>query len=171
MRILVTGLYICSSLLVLSCGGGGGNSTIPSVEPVARLDVTPAAILLNGSGQHQNLTVRAFSASGAEIKNAPITFTSSRATQISVDSTGAVTAVTPVGSAQITVSSGKVSAAPVAAISGETYPGTLLIADEQFTTSPQPVSSTVEGLGSRYTVGIRGIASPPLQAALRSNHR
>ena len=160
-RLLVTWL---TSIVLLLSGCGGGSKEITANESVARIEVTPTAILLNGLGQRQVLTVRAFGASGAEIYGAPLKYTSSLPDQISIDASGTVSAVMAIGSAQISVTSGAVSATPILAIAAETYPGTVLVSDEQITMAPQPVPYTVVGVGAQYVVGMRGIATPPVGA-------
>lgn len=139
-------------------GSGGGGVDEPG--PVARLEVSPSAVLLNAVGQTQTLKVQAFDANGVEIPNAPISFASSHPDQISVTNDGIVRAAVPVGSAVVSVSSGAVTAAPLLAAAAETYPSTILVSDAQVLTGPQPLARTVNGIGGRYTVVVKGIAPP-----------
>lgn len=142
--------------LFASCGGGEGASQ----GSVARLEVSPSAVLLNGAGQTQALKVLAFDTNGVEIANAPIAFISSQPEQVTVSRDGTVTAVNPVGSAIISVSSGSVSAPPLLVAAVEAYSNSVFVSDMQVLAGPQSVPSALNGIEGQYTVVVKGIAAP-----------
>ena len=92
------GRSIAASLVLLFAGCGGGSDTPAAV---ARLEVSPTAVLLNGAGKSQSLKVRAYDVNGVEVSNAPITFTSSKPDQVSVGTDGTVRAQVAVGSSLV----------------------------------------------------------------------
>jgi hypothetical protein len=102
-----------SAIVALPAGcHGASDEQDPGAAPqlpagvVARLEVSPTAVLLVGSGQSQRLRVRACDANGAEVPDPALAFVSSRAADVTVSADGAVTAVCGLGSALISVTSG-----------------------------------------------------------------
>jgi hypothetical protein len=163
--------WIVASLLVLlaSCGGGNGTSapdaTAPAASlvpgPVARLEVTPSAVVLTAAGQTRKLSVRAFDANDVEVPDPQLVFTSNRPGDVSASADGTLAASVAVGSALITVSSGPVSAAPLLATVAELAPGAIAVTDDQVVGAPEPVDPTaVAGPDFRYRVSLTGVGSP-----------
>ncbi len=146
------------SLLLLSACGGGGSEAGPS--PVISIEVSPSAVLLTAKGQSQPLRVRALDANGTEIPNAPLTFVSSQTSEVTISSSGVVSAAAPVGSALISVTSGRVSSSPLLAVVAETQPNAILISDAQVVVVPRSVAGSVVGVGGRLAVDVNGIATP-----------
>ena len=151
------GAYLVLAFL-WGCGGSGGSGN--AGPNIARVEVSPTAVLLTGTGQTQALTVRAFDRSGAEITGVDFTYISSRPLEASVGSDGAVLAEVAVGSALISVSAGHVAATPVLVTVAEPYSGAILISDDQVVTPPQLIAGSTGAIGDQFTVTVSGIAAP-----------
>ncbi|MCW5632391.1 MAG: hypothetical protein KIT17_03575 [Rubrivivax sp.] len=140
-------------------GSGGGND--PTREKVVRLELVQQGVLLTGAGQERQLTVRALNGSGAQI-DANVVWTSSAPERISVDATGKVRAVTPLGSAQITAESGGVRSRPLLVMTAELHPGTLQVTDANVVRIGEPLTSgpPLPRAGIEYDVWLSGVAPP-----------
>ncbi|MGZ6162026.1 MAG: Ig-like domain-containing protein [Myxococcaceae bacterium] len=139
--------------------GGGGGPDGGAAAVVARVEVSPGAILLGGPGQTRTLTAKAFNAQGMEITTS-FTWNSTRPAEVTVDSAGRVSAAA-LGSAQVTAAAGGVSSAAVTVLVAETLPGTVLVGDAQVV-SVGPVTLVQDGgPGTRYEVRLRGISPAP----------
>lgn len=152
------------------CGGGGGDTVPPAVQPqpqpaVVRIEVGPAALLLTASQPAQTLRARALDASGGEV-NVPVVWTSSRPTEVAVDGAGRVSAVTPIGSAQVFAEVGGVRSAPVLATAVEVAAGVQLIDDAQVVSPPVAVDAAARGLDLEVETVLAGFATPPAPGTL-----
>ncbi len=159
LRIVVLVAFVVLAACGGDGGGAGGSSAVPA--EVARLEVTPAAVMLTGPGQTRALTVRAFGADGGELPLPALVFSSSRLGEVSVSGDGTVGAVAAVGSSLITVSAGAVSATPVLVTIAEPAPGAITVTDEQVVSQPQPVDAAASpGPEFRYRVSLTGVGTP-----------
>jgi len=159
--IALTGLLIvCAVLAACSSGGNGAPPATPPPAAVARIEVTPSAMLFTAASQTRKITVRAFDADNRQITGVAFTFSSSSAAA-SVAADGTVTSAAVPGSSSISVSSGSVTAPPVlVTIVQLRSPDSLLVSDTQVRTPPQLLSGAAGALGSRYTVTLSGVTAP-----------
>ena len=141
--------------------GGGGPDGGNQGPVVVRVEVSPGAILLTGPGQTHGLTARAFDAQGAEVSTG-FTWTSSRPAEVTVDSTGRLSAVA-LGSAQVTAQAGGETSAAVTVLVAETAPGAVLLSDAQVVSVGPVVSVPAEGPGpgTQYEVRLRNVSPVP----------
>ncbi len=150
-----------------ACSGNGGNG--PRNEPdggggppaIARIEVSPAGVMLTGAGQTHALTARALDASGHEVP-AAFVWTSSKPEQVTVSSTGVVQAVTALGSATIVAETANLHSRPVLVGTVQPKPGTLLVTDAQVVSMGTPVApdggqDTLEG---EIELVLRNVTSP-----------
>lgn len=154
---------LAPSLLALlaACGGSAAKPAL------ARLEVTPGALLLPSQGASQRLTVRAFDTAGNVMDPPPLSFVSSRPGDVTAAADGTLTAVGPVGSALVTVSGGGVVSSPVMVAVAELAPGAVLVSDEQVAAPPTPVDpAAVPSLGAQFRVTLIGLPTPPAGALL-----
>ncbi|WNG59267.1 alpha-fucosidase [Archangium gephyra] len=121
---------------------------------VERIEVTPAKVELSEAGQAVALSAKGVTAEGKPVEKAELAFASTNAKVATVDAAGKVTAVKS-GSANITVTSGEVSAsAPVEVV----IPSAIVIQGAPF---------TLTGLGSEAVVeaGVKDDADRPVKDA------
>lgn len=158
-------LLILSFVTVSFVSGCGCGATADQPGPLARLDVTPAALFFTEAGQTQALTVHGFDAEGRELKELPLTFESSTAAEVSVDAAGTVRAEAAVGSALVRVRSGNIRAPAVTAMVAVPVDGAILVSDAQILSVPTP---STEGqpvaVGGRYKVRLS--LAPPAAGAI-----
>ena len=147
-----------SLLALLAACGGGSDSDSPG--SLARLEVTPASVVLSASGRSVPLTVRGFDANGVEIANVKATFVSSRPSEISVDASGAVSAPGQLGSALVVASVGDVVASPVSVIALKLAPGVTTLSDAQILTAPTLLDAGV-GIMPMLRATVDGSVSLP----------
>lgn len=149
-------------LFLASCGGEGPTDP-PEGGNAISLELAPAAVLLVGAGEQQQLKAWAVDADGRRTEVAA-TFTTSNPEVVSVSAGGLATGGTTIGSAQIVATSGGLSSAPVLALRATPAAGALLVADSQLVGSAEPVDSFASyGLGWQERVLIRGVAASPGQ--------
>ena len=173
----VLGLIVVAALA--GCGGGDTSSPVSggAADPgpsgssppagsapqgaVARLEVSPSTLLLTSAGATRSMTVRAFDANGSEVRNPPLSFSSSQPGQVAVAPDGVVQAITPTGTATLIVTSGAVTAVPVLAVVAELAPGALTVMDSQVVVPPQAVDPAAPpGPEFRYRVSLTGVGTP-----------
>jgi hypothetical protein len=155
---------------LVACGGGGGggsdeDATADDVSAVARIEVSPAALLLTAGQPAQTLTARAFDATGRELR-VPIAWSSSRTAEIAVDAQGRVSAASALGAAQIVARAGSVSSSPVLATAVELAPGVQLIDDAQVVSLPVAVDPAARGLDVDVETVLSGLSTPPAVGSL-----
>ena len=108
---------------------------------VERIEVKPAKVELSEAGQSVALSAQAVTAEGKAVEKAELAFASTNTKVATVDATGKVTAVKS-GSANISVTSGEVSAAaPVEVV----IPSAILIKGAPFTLTGLDSDVAVEG--------------------------
>jgi hypothetical protein len=152
---------LCAAALA-GCGGGGGGDTVDNT--VAKLELAQHSALLTAPGQERQLSVRTVNAAGEQI-DANVVWTSSKPEQVSVDASGKVEAVTPIGSAMVFAEAGGVRSAPVFISTVELKPGTLLLSDVDIVDAappPTPAGGGFPGPGTQYDIWIVGQQAPAL---------
>jgi Tol biopolymer transport system component/predicted small lipoprotein YifL len=170
LRSLSSAALAAALFALAGCGGGGDDAGPPAAQPqpqpaVTRIEVGPAALLLTPGQPAQTLRARALDANGAEV-NVPVVWTSSRPTEVAVDGAGRVSAVAPVGSAQVFAEVGGVRSAPVLATAVEVAAGVQLIDDAQVVGLPVPVDPAASGLDLEVETVLTGFATPPAPGSL-----
>lgn len=139
------------------CGNGGTPASGPG--PVARLEVTPAAVVLRSASETMALKVRGFDARGVEILGLAPVFASSRAAEVAVSGGGVVSALGATGSALIAVRVGEIEAPPVTALVVRLKDGVTPIPDDQIATAPVRLSSSTPA-SDQIRFALRG--APPI---------
>jgi hypothetical protein len=138
-------------LLLASCG-----AQPPPGPGVARVVVSPSALLMTASGASRQLTAQALDANG-DVMDVDVSWTSSAPGTVTVSPDGLAAAVTDVGSAQIVATATGVSSAPVVTLVAQPVDGALLVPDSQVVGHPTPVDADAEyGLGWTYRVTLAG---------------
>ena len=144
-------------------------SFVFTTEPgITTVEIDQAAVLLPQPGATRQLTATAEDGFGNPLPG-PITWTSSRPDQVSVDSAGLVRAMVANGSSQIIAHAGGATSAPLLVIATLTPAGATLVTDAQIVGGP--VETTPEAAPSAdntYRVVLRGVA-PPVVGSLLIN--
>ena len=136
----------------------------PESTIIARLEVTPNALLLEKVGASSKLKVTAFNASNQAISNPQVTFSSSDPS-VTVGADGTLLATT-LGSSRIEVTAGMVRAS-ANAIVATPAPGAVLISDAQITGELKPLDpNAILDVGFRYDITLTGIEPPPVGSLL-----
>jgi hypothetical protein len=142
---------------LVACG-----ETAPTPQAVAKIVVTPAAILLEKVGASQNLQAQAYDAAGNPI-NAQLEFSVDN-TNVSLSNT-TVTA-NALGSSQVKVKSGDVSTLVSVQIT-EPVAGAILVNDVNITGKFRPVDPTATfGVGYQYTFTLTNMTPPAVGAIM-----
>lgn len=136
---------------------------LPSGTPV-RLELSPAAVLLEREGATRPLTVRAFAADGTEVAPGAVTWRSSKPEHVTVDAAGTLTAV-GVGSSQVTATVGTLEVTTAVA-SARAVEGAVLVRDAQVGAITPADPAVPFGLGLRYRVALVGVTPPAVGAVL-----
>lgn len=138
---------------IVGSGGGGG----PPSNPATRVELSSASMLFTGAGQTQQVTVRAFDATGQVLSDPRATFSSSRPTEISVDAAGIVRAEVGVGSALVTAVVDGISARPILVAAVELAANARAVRDAEVVGQPVQDFTTAPGLGRRHTLTLAGL--------------
>jgi hypothetical protein len=147
---------------LVACGPG---DTTPTPQTIAKIVVTPAALLLEKVGATQNLQAQAFDAAG-NLVTAQFEF-SADSTNISLNNT-TVTANT-LGSSHVKVKSGDVSTLVSVQIT-EPVAGAILVNDTNITGKFRPVDPTATfGVGYQYTFTLVNMTPPAVGAIMVGN--
>ncbi len=166
MRILnwLTALFI----ILVACDEGKTQPP-PPANQIVRLEITPAGVLLTKVGESQILSAKAFDAQGFEVKTS-FTWTSSNPANVTVDSSGIVTASSDLGSAQILVQAQTVQAVPVMVAVAKPVLGAVLVSDAQVVTDPVPLDLNARPtIGTQSKVVLKGIDAPTPGTVLLSS--
>lgn len=160
-------LALLGVLALTGCGGGGESSDAnpPAGPAIGRIEVGPAAVLLTTEKRSHDLKARAFDPNGREV-SAPVTWHSSRPTEVSVAADGRVTSVVPFGSAQIHAEVQGVRSASVLVTAAEVPAGVQLLRDAQVVVLPRAVNDTDTGLDVEVESVLSGLATPPAVGSL-----
>lgn len=138
----------------------------PNPSAIARLEVTPAALLLTQQGQQQTLSVKAFNSSGAEVTTT-VTWVSSRPEQVSASASGVLEAKTGLGASQIVAEVAGIKSAPVLVSVAQPAAGVVLIADAQVRGTATLVDPNAEADSDNpYEVLLTGITPPAVGSLL-----
>ncbi len=157
---------ILIGLLAIALLVGCWDAKPPPTESaiIARLEVTPNALLLEKVGASSKLKVTAFNASNQAILNPQVTFSSSDPS-VTVGADGTLLAST-LGSSRIEVRAGTVRAS-TNVIVATPAPGAVLISDAQITGDLKPLDPNASlDVGFRYDITLTGIEPPPVGSLL-----
>ena len=152
-----------------ACGGGGDDTAAPGVpaEPVARVEITPAALLFTANGQQQRLSARGFDAQGREVTGASVEWKASRPAQVDVATDGTVRANVALGAGQVVALVGGVRSAPVLVSVAQPQPGVVLVNDSQVLSGPVAADPGAEpDIDNAYDVVLAGLPAPPAPGSL-----
>ncbi len=168
-RAVSTLALIILSLAVGSCGGSsnGGDVDEPQAT-IAHIIIAPEAIMLTSMGESSPLTAMAFDADGNLIDDVEFSWSSKDPAQVSVDTSGNLTAQTSAGSAQITAMAEGVHSMPIIALVAMPVVGAVLIGDDDVAAEPVPVDEMADfdvGYQLRVTL-IDGVTVPAIGATI-----
>jgi hypothetical protein len=171
LRRLCTLVLSVSMLSLAACGGGGGSGSsgpTSSLPTLARIDVSPASLVLR-PGEVARLSARVTDSSGALVSDAQVQWQSLDGV-VSVAADGTVTAGNSVASAVITASVGTLSSPPVTALVAKPVDGAQMVADAQVVTDPVLVDTTqVPGPGAQLRMTLAGNNAPAVGTLLLSS--
>lgn len=157
-------VFAVLALILAACG----NITPPAQPKIARVEVSPTALLLTKAGESQTLSAKVFDDQGKELTSAVVWSTSNPAAA-SVDANGKVTAISSLGSAQITATAGGVKGS-IVVVMAQPVAGAVLIRDAQIVGEPQPLNpSAAFGVGFEYRVVLQGVSAPSVGSILLSS--
>jgi len=189
-----TGVAMLACLLALlaSCSGDGAVAPPPVVVPppppaavLARIEVTPKAVLLTARDATAPLTVAAYDTDGKPMA-VSVNWTSSAPAVADVATDGTVTAVAGLGSAQIVAELGGVRSEAITVLIAQPVAGAILVSDDQVSSGPTPLAPIAQpaagtilasnnpgssapmlldpnsayGVGFQYQITLTGIAAP-----------
>jgi hypothetical protein len=146
------GNAVLAGLLVLlaSCSGDGAVAPPPVVVPppppaavLARIEVTPKAVLLTARDATAPLTVTAYDTDGKPMA-VSVNWTSSAPAVAGVATDGTVTAVAGLGSAQVIAELGGVRSEAVTVLIAQPVAGAILVSDDQVSSGPTPLAPTAQ---------------------------
>jgi hypothetical protein len=156
-RIYTVLITILGWLALVACG-----ETAPTPQAVAKIVVTPAAILLEKVGASQNLQAQAYDAAGNPI-NAQLEFSADNA---NISLSNATVTANALGSSQVKVKSGDVSTLVSVQIT-EPVAGAILVNDTNITGKFRPVDPTATfGVGYQYTFTLANMTPPAVGAIM-----
>ncbi|MBL8519081.1 MAG: hypothetical protein JNK75_00285 [Betaproteobacteria bacterium] len=141
---------------------------LPNAGPpvVARIEIEQTGLLLDAMGTTRQLTANAYNAAGQKL-NVPVTWTSSRPANLTVNGTGLVTAQTGNGVSQITVSAGGKVSAPLIAVVTQPAIGAVLLNDSQIVGDPvETTPGAAPSFTNTYRVNLTGVAAPAVGTIL-----
>jgi hypothetical protein len=139
--------------LLAGCGGGSAGGGAGADDTVARVVISPGAILLTGAGESRTLVAQAYNKAGDPLPDASFTWSTNHPATVEVDGHGVITAQVGVGSAQITAAADGVESAPLLALVATTVPSAVLVPDDQVAEAPVPVDPAADlDIGYRMAV-------------------
>ena len=145
-----------------------GSKTLTGIQTpvVARVEITHTGLMLTQSGATRQLKARALDAQGNQL-NVPLTWTSSRPTNIAVDGTGLVTAATNNGASQIVVQAGGKQSTPLLAFVTQPAPGAILLTDSQIVGEPtETTPGAIASFNNTYQVRLSDVTPPAVGSIL-----
>ncbi len=161
-----------NTLIAGAIGQGAARLTAPAIEAriallyvtgpvVARIEITPGALLLTQAGASGQLSAVAYDAQNGVI-NAPIGWSTNAASIVSVSPSGLAQAAVGAGVARITASSGGVASPPAYVTIAAPVAGAILLTDPQILSGPTPVDpNAAPHPDNQYTVVLQGVAAMP----------
>ena len=155
-RLTILAVVALATTVLAACGT---SAQMPSPTRIARIEVTPSALLLTGVDDSAVLSAQAFDAEGRPVETS-FTFTSGDAGSVEVAEEGVVTSLVPVGSSQIVVSAGGVEATPVTVLVATPSEGAVLVRDAQIQEGPVVLNPGLDDvLGTRSEVVLADVPS------------
>ena len=135
-------------------------SPAPPGSSIARIEITPSALLLTEAGEAHELTAQAYNSLGEPV-DADFVWSSNNETAIKVDSTGRVTSLRDLGSAQIMVKAQGIAATPALALIADPVDGAMLVSDAQILAGPELVAPGPDGyVGAKLAYLLTDIQAP-----------
>ena len=128
-------LVVLSLILVACSSGATPPSPTPPSSSIARIEITPSALLLTKAGETYDLTAQAYNALGEPV-DADLVWSSNNEAVVKVEDSGRVTSLQDLGSAQATVKAQGVEANPVLVLIAAPAPNAVLVKDEQILDGP-----------------------------------
>ena len=127
---------------------------------VARIEITPAAVVLTEQDETYQLTAQAYNA-GDQAIDADFTWTSLDPADAEVGPMGLVTAMVPIGSAQITAQAHGVTSGPAVVMVARPAAGAVFVSDSQVVDGPTYDGAREDfGVGSLIQLMLEGIGAP-----------
>ncbi len=154
-------LVIPLCLIAAACGGSNDDS--PPVDgEIARIEISPASVMLTREGDQHALVAQAFAADGTPIAT-DVTWASSRPA-VDVDAAGTITANQAVGASQLVASAEGVSSSPALVTIVTVAEGVTVISDGDVVELPHALDGAAEDLDAPYEATLRG--APPAPGTL-----
>jgi hypothetical protein len=175
-------LSLMVTLACLSaCGSGGGSGAANNANPgngnaattvdgnatknlkVARLSITPGAVLFTQARETQTFTAQAFDQSNTPMSATP-TWSSSNPSVVVITTDGQAQAQGKLGSATITAKVGDVTAVTIA-VMASVAPDTLVVKDSDVVSVTTAANESFK-VGSQYQLTLKGNSAPKVGAIL-----
>ncbi len=148
--------FMAAGLLLLLTACGGPGATTPRI---ARIDVTPGALLFTRAGETRTLTAQAFDSQGDPL-DATFRWTSSDPSAVQVGDDGSLSTAADLGSALITASADGVDSFPASVVVAQPVAGAVLLTDDQIVAGPTPVDGTSDPIEQHVTLdGVTGVTA------------
>ena len=130
--------------------------------PVHTLEVTPGSAILVGTGDSITFEARIVDAEGTVVSDAPaVTWASSHSETVAINAAGEATAMTNIGSAMITASTGDLVSAPVLAAVAVPSDNSVLLGDDRFVSDPELVGELPDEISSGFQMRAVISGTPP----------
>jgi hypothetical protein len=127
---------------------------------VARIELTPGAVVLTEQGETYQLRAQAYNAAEQAI-DADFTWTSADPADVEVGSMGLVEAMVPIGSAQITAEAQGVTSSLAVVTVARPVAGAVFVSDDQVVEDPSFDGEPADfGVGSLIQLTLEGIGAP-----------
>jgi hypothetical protein len=163
----VRALIAVSAVLLVGCPAR--DEAPPPARQVTRVELSEGRVLLWPGHLTAPLVARAFDADGVELAGATLTWTSSDERVATVDATGTVRAVGPIGSAVVVASAGDVSSNGALVVVAKPVAGAVVLDDAQVSDPVAVDPIEAFDLGWKFRVTLEGVPAPPAGAVLMTS--
>lgn len=158
----INALLVACTVAMLAACGGGGSETAAAPPTVARVEIRETGLLLTAVGASRQLTAVVTDEQG-QVVDVGVSWSSTNAAAVGVDSNGRVTANAATGSAQITAQARGVPSAPLLVAVTTPATGTVLLTDAQIVGDPVASDpSAAPSFANTYRVVLSGVAAPAI---------
>lgn len=159
MKLLLA--LIVSVLTLVACGETTPTPpNPPEPQKVARLEITPGAVLLTTPGETQAFSLQAYDQNNKPV-SAVATWSSSNTAVVGITNSGQATAGATLGSAMLTAQVGDVKAVTVAVVA-RVPSGTTLVTDAQVIKLIPVDPNAKFQVGYQYTLTLEGVPIPAI---------